>query len=242
MLADDLLAAFFAGQPHPLAGALAEWLGSSRRFAAFADTYRAKIRKKLRAPQEHETLLDLRLELETAYLLLRERALSLAYEPQGCGQPRCPDFAASFTTSVTFMVEVTRLRAAQPVAQPTAAAAEADRLVDTIAGKLGQLAPQRSNVLVVGHEVARLTHADIQAAMIRLQQRAERNDPTLWQRHHFRDRAAFFALYGRLSEVLIRTAPPAPPTLISWRNPQARHPLPAKVRTTLLRSHTLEVN
>src|SRR5512143_1161428 len=85
MLVDELLDYLFNGQPHLLAAAMAAWLASSRRFAAFVTTYRTKIRKKLRATQEIESLLDLRLELETAYLLLQERTFSLEYEPQRGG-------------------------------------------------------------------------------------------------------------------------------------------------------------
>ena len=92
---------------------MATWLASSRRFAAFVTTFRDKIRKKFRATPDQEGLLDLRLELETAYLLLKEQSLSLVYEPEQSGQGRSPDFAVTFTTSLTFMVEVTRLRASQ---------------------------------------------------------------------------------------------------------------------------------
>ena len=58
-----------------------------------------------------DDLLDLQLELEAAYLLLQERSLSLIYEPQRAGQSRCPDYAVTYTSSLTFMLEVTRLRA-----------------------------------------------------------------------------------------------------------------------------------
>ncbi len=66
MLTDELLAYVFDGQSHLLAEPMAAWLASSRRFAAFVASFRDKIRKKVRATQEQESLLDLRLELETA--------------------------------------------------------------------------------------------------------------------------------------------------------------------------------
>ena len=113
MLIDELLTYLFDGQPHLLAAPLAAWLASSRRFTAFVTDFRTKIRKKLRATQELESLLDLRLELETAYLLLRERSFSVVYEPQRVGQLRGPDFAVTYTTSTLFMLEVTRLRLVQ---------------------------------------------------------------------------------------------------------------------------------
>ena len=235
MLTDELLNYVFDGQPHLLSQSMATWLASSRRFTAFVANYRDKIRKKLRATQDQESLLDLRLEFETAYLLLQERSLSLVYEPEQCGQVRCPDFAVTFTTSLTFMLEVRRLRADQK-----STVAEADeRLADTICSKLGQLLPQCSNVLLVGVEALHLTDSDLRTTMLRIRQRAERNDSTFLQRHRFRDRADFFRHYQRLSEILVRGIPlqAGEPVLI-WINPQAKYPLPTRVRTVLSRSHT----
>ncbi len=202
MLTDELLIYIFDGQSHLLAEPMTMWLRSSRRFTAFVATFRDKIRKKLRVTQDQESLLDLRLELETAYLLLQERSLSLIYEPQLSGKLRGPDFAVTFTTSRTFMVEVTRLRADQKStpakAQEQTLATPAlntipiiERLTDAIYSKLGQLLPQRSNVLLVGVEALQLTHSDLRAAMLHIQQHVERNDTTLLQRYRFRDRADF---------------------------------------------------
>ena len=166
MLIDELLIYLFNGQSHLLATPMATWLASSRRFTAFVTTFRTKIRKKLRATQEIESLLDLRLELETAYLLLQERSLSLVYEPPPSGQLRGPDFAVTFTTSVLFMVEVTRLRMVQDSTRDLAQAQGqappphtapirslvGERLADMVCSKLGQLLPQRRNILLVGVE------------------------------------------------------------------------------------------
>src|SRR5215204_4429638 len=110
MLIDELLTYLFDGQPHQLATPMETWLTDSRRFATFVNTFHTKIRKKLRATQGTESLLDLRLELETAYLLLKQPALSVVYEPLPIRQSRGPDFAVTFTTSTVFMLEVTRLR------------------------------------------------------------------------------------------------------------------------------------
>ncbi len=85
MLIDELLSYLFDGKPHLLTEPIQTWLASSRRFTAFVTTYRNKIRKKLRVIQDQEALADLRLELETAYLLLQERNLSLVYEPEQSG-------------------------------------------------------------------------------------------------------------------------------------------------------------
>jgi hypothetical protein len=76
--------------------------------------------------------------------------------------------------------------------------------------------------------------------MLRLQKRAEGNDANVVQRYGFRDRADFFNRYQRLSALLVRgTLLQIGGSVILWDNPQARYPLPARVRTALIRSHTL---
>ena len=242
MSTDELLIYLFAGQPHVLSPTVATWL-ASRRYAAFVTTFRSKIRKKLRGAHEQESLHDLRLELETAYLLLRERSLSVVYEPPGCEGARCPDYAVTFTTSLTFMLEVTRQRPATdrtltPVQKQTPHVAE--RFGATVCGESGQLSGQHSNVLIVGLDAPYSTQG-LHAVMLSVQHRAERNEPTLMARHRFRDRADFFSHYRRLSdEVLVRpTQLKEDEGVVSWVNPQAKRPLPTKVRTALLRSHTV---
>lgn len=238
-LMDELLIYLFAGQSHPIAAPMGIWLADSRRFTAFVNTFRDKIRKKLRTMQEQERLHDLRLELETAYLLLQEHSLSVVYEPQ-LGQVRCPDFAVSFTTSLTFMVEVTRLQA-QARATPSLDTSPlvSERLADTMCSKLGQLLPQHSNVLLIGIDAPCPAHGDLHAALLRVQQRAERNDSVFLQQHGFRERAEFFRQYQRLSEILVRGSQlQADGPVMVWINPQAKYPLPGKVRTALYSSHT----
>lgn len=231
---DDLHAYLFDGQPHPLAPQMLSWLTSSRRFVSFVGDTRSKVRKKLRAAQEPESAADLLLELETAYLLLRERALSVVYEPHMPGGPRRPDFAVSYTTHSTFMLEVTRLRRTQT---ETPAPFRPERLADTVCGKLGQLLPQRGNVLLIGSPAA-VRQDDLRAVMTGLQGRAERGDATLFKGSQ--NRADFFRRYRRLSEVLVCTLPRrAGDPVTAWVNPQAKHPLPSKVRTALYRSRTL---
>jgi hypothetical protein len=230
MLIDELMTYLFDGQPHLLAAPMAEWLASSRRFSAFVNEAHTKIRKKIRTTQETESLLDLQLELETAYLLLRERSLSLIYEPQLGGPLRAPDFAVTFTTSALFMLEVTRVRSLQGAAHPQVG----KQLADMVCSKLGQLLPQRTNILLAGIQAPTLAQESLRAAMLDLQQRAERNDAVIIQRHGFRDRADFFSHYQRLSELLVRG--PDDESVIGWVNPQAKNPLPAKVRTALYRS------
>lgn len=252
MLTDELLVYIFDGQSHLLTEPMATWLGSSRRFTAFVTTFRDKIRKKLRVTQDKESILDLRLELETAYFFLREPSLGLLYEPLLSEKLRGPDFAVTFTTSLTFMVEVTRLRTAlkstsTETQEQTLTAKLAvnivppfERLTDAISSKLGQLQPQCSNVLLISIGAQHLTQADLRASMVRIQQRVEQNDSVFLQRYQFQDRANFFRYYQRLSEILVRgeQLKAAEPT-VSWVNPQAKHPLPNKVQRVLHHSHAI---
>lgn len=244
MLIEELLIYLFDGQPHPLTANMAAWLAASRRFTAFVNTHHTKIRKKLRTAQGAENIRDLQLELETAYLLLRERSLNLAYETGHPELGRSPDFAVTFTTSLTFMVEVTRMRSAgSKISSPIeeiGSMQPGDRFSDMLCSKLGQLLPRLSNLLLIGIESHHLTQNDLQATMLRIQKRAESNDPSVVQKHGFRDRADFFQRYQRLSGLLVRAVPlQAGEPVVIWDNPQAKHPLPARVRTTLARSHTL---
>lgn len=244
MRTDKLVTYLFDGQPHPLAEPMSTWLGDSRRFSDFVTTFRDKIRKKLRVTQDPETLSDLRLELETAYRLLGERSLNVAYEPQQSAPGRSPDFAVTYTTSLTFMVEVTRVRTAIKDIPPHTnndPQLESERLTDAISSKLGQLLAQRANVLIVSMNVLQTTQSDLQSAMLRVQQRAEGNDAAYWQRYGFQDRSDFFRQFQRLSEVLVRRPRlRADEPMVIWVNPQAKHPLPGRVRTALYRSHNLK--
>jgi len=233
MSADELLVTLFDGKPHALAAPMGEWLASSRRFATFVSENQTKIRKKLRSTEEREAARDLALELETAYLLLRERSLSLVYEPPPRASTRHPDFAVSFTTSLTFMLEVTRLRSDE------SGRSFEERLIDAVCGKLGQLAPGSGNVLLVGVDGRSVDVSELRAILLRLQQRAERSEAWLMQRYGFRERAEFFQHYYRLSALFVRPIPLKPGAAASmWENPQGRHLLTPKARTALARSHT----
>ncbi|HET9909840.1 MAG TPA: hypothetical protein VFQ23_24540 [Anaerolineales bacterium] len=237
MLTDELLNYLFDGRNHILTGDMRAWLGASRRFTTFVASFRDKIRKKLRVTQDRETLYDLRLELETAYLLLNERTLNVVYEPEQSGPGRSPDFAVTYTTSLTFMVEVTRLRSIAVLDHGLPL--ESDRFADAICSKLRQFLPQRSNILIVGVDAMYLTQSELQSIMLRIQQRAEQNDSSYWQRYGFRERTDFFKGYQRLSEIIVRSSQlQADEAPIVWVNSQANHSLPSKVRTVLYRSHT----
>jgi hypothetical protein len=138
------------------------------------------------------------------------------------------------------MVEITRLRSVLLPDQPFTTATGVEPLADTICSKLGQLLPGQSNVLIVGVDSLHLTQSDLQAVMLRIQQRAERSDPPFWQRYRLKDRADFFRHYQRLSEILVRGLQlQADTPVVGWINPQAKNPLPGRVRTVFRRSHSV---
>jgi hypothetical protein len=241
MLNNELIAFLFDGNSSTLSACMVEWLASSRRYAAFVDTHRDKIRKKIRVAQDSESLLDLQLELETAFLLLQEKTLSVMYEPDHAKRiARAPDFAVTYTTSLTFSLEVTRMRGdfsekiSKTEAKPVLSVLQI-RMADTICSKLGQLQPKQPNILLIGMDAPPVAESDLRAAMLHIQNRAERDDPAFLKRYGFQDRTEFFSHYHRLSEVFVRVIHAMKPAI--WINPQAKHPLPSRVRTALYRSY-----
>ena len=220
---------------HPLSFQMNQWLVNSQRFATFTHDTKSKIRKKLRPASDAEQVAGLAFELETVFLLLQEPTLDVIYEPRVSGQARHPDLAVSFKTHTTVMLEVTRLRGMQQ--DKGAATLEPKRIADVVGGKLSQLMPQHSNVLLIGFPPPLLSEDELRTALLELQRRAERGDDTLFKRARARDRRHFFSYYGRLSEVLVCELPRAKHRPLSvWKNPQAKHPLCQKVCNTLYRS------
>jgi hypothetical protein len=239
MLNNELIAFLFEGKSSVFSESMSHWLASSRRFASFTEAFRDKIRKKIRVTQTAEGQLDLQLELETAYLLLKEKTLNVMYEPDHAKRiVRAPDFAVIYTSSMTFMLEVTRMqspKSTQLLSDDTPPSMSL-RVADTICSKLGQLQPKQANVLLIGMDLLTLTESDLRTAVRHIQGRAEGGDPAFLRRYRFRDRADFRGHSQRLSEVLLRGAKTGTPVV--WVNPQAKHVLPSKVRTALYRSQT----
>ncbi|MCA9836675.1 MAG: hypothetical protein KC422_07165 [Trueperaceae bacterium] len=231
---EELLGYLLDDPAHPLAQQVKAWLASSRRFRAFVSEFKPKIRKKLRSAKTREQQEELGLELETAYLLLTEKAFSLSYEPLTAGQGRAPDFAVKFTSSNQFFLEVTRLRTIglEPQTHPF----QSERFVTLIANKLGQLQAGSSNLLIIGIE-SDTRQPDLPGAMLQIQQRAEKNDPSLVTRYGFQNRKQFFQHYQRLSALVLRPLnQPVGSAPLFWDNPQTRFPLTSKIRTAVLRS------
>jgi hypothetical protein len=210
-----------------LAAEVGPWLSASPRFRAFAEFYRDKIRKKARGLRDDEGRRDLAFELAVALRLLHDRRFALEYEPYGVGQ-RAPDFRVIFR-SVRFNAEVRRLRRSAPSpGQPVDPA----RLVRAVSDKLGQLPPAMINVLFLGADGPASAADALASAMRSLEDRAARKDEIFFQQRGFAGVRDFLRHYQRLSGAMWLAAEPgAPPSL--WRNPQARHPLPADLARAL---------
>jgi hypothetical protein len=246
-LVNALIEDIFVDPSAPFAIQFADWIAESSRFREFAETYRTKIRKKVRSAHDAQRLEDLRIELETAFLLLQERQFALAYEQYGVGKTRSPDFTVTFRTHTLFNVEVARLRdtaarrdletaiGASANAQPLRdeAGRQINRLIDLVCGKLGQMQPGVSNLLFVS---TTSQTPDLEGTMAHLRERAERRDTALFSRAEFDDATDFFKHYLRLSGLLVRSASNMTPSTVSlWINKQAKHPLAPKICSLLQR-------
>jgi hypothetical protein len=207
----------------------AHWVEASPRFRTFAETYRDKIRKKVRGITEAEGYRDLQAELATAYFLALERRFLVEYEKYGVGKQRGPDFSITYKTHTRFDVEVTRLRAGQ-----TGAALEPGKLANTLCAKLAQFPPSMINILVLAADDAPYSGDELagglRSAVTLLQERAERKDDDFFTRRGFLGARDFLRHYSRLSAIRLVT-PDEPPIL--WLHPQARHPLPPDLATIL---------
>jgi len=231
----DLLPYIFTNTRLPLAVQFAQWIDVSPRFRAFAETYRDKIRKKVRTITEAEGYRDLQAELATAFFLAQERRFLVEYEKYGVGKQRGPDFSVTYKTHIRFDVEVARLRAGQAGAAP-----EPGKLVNTLCAKLQQLPPSMINILVLAADDAPYSGDDpstgsekvLESGLRLLQERAERKDDDFFTRRGFLGTRDFHRHYSRLSAIRLITLD-APPVL--WLQPQARHPLPPDLATLLRR-------
>ncbi len=229
VLVNDLLDVLFAGAAHELHDCCARWCASSPRFAAFLETYRDKIRKKLRGVADGEGLRDLRAELLTAACLLRERAFTLEYEKYAANKTRGPDFSVLFKTHTPFNVEVKRIRGQT----------QAGKWADVLCDKLGQLPPSVSNTLVIyGEPSGQGAPVDVGAAMAHLRASAERKEDVFFTRRGLTGARDYLRQLPKLSAVVLRggTAADGAAPLASWLNPHARHPLAPDLRGALLRS------
>lgn len=219
---EDLGAYLFDADRALLAAEARAWLSASRQFRAFAETYRAKIRKKARAARDEESQRDLAFELAVAVRLVGERRFSVEYEPYGVTE-RAPDLRVTFRGGLRFNIEAKRVR---PRASPLGGA-RAAALARTVSTKLGQLRPAMVNVLVLGGDD--LSPELVSAAMDCLEDRAADRNEAFFGELGFRGTRDFLRQYQRLSGTLAFDGG-ASRLLVNQR---ARHPLPADLARIL---------
>jgi len=208
-----------------LADELTGWQAGSARFRAFAELHHAKIRKKLRTAADPEAILDVRVELEAACLLLADPRIELAFEAYGSGK-RGPDLTVSYRTRPAFNLEVTRLRRI-----PAATDFEAPLLA-----KLRQLPPSLPNALLVALGGESAAALDVAGAARGLRSRADAKEAGLFEREGFRGPRDFYDRYLRLGGVITwcEGSPGAARTEL-WINRSARIPLPERALRATIR-------
>ena len=226
----DLISYIFEGQQHLLSAELMQWMESSSRFTAFVETYRDKIRKKIRVNREPESVLDLRGELEVAYGLLNDRRLEVAYEPYASAKRRGPDFAVTYRTNLVFNVEVARIRMEGngvgeiDLARNEERLRKEQRILRILLDKLGQMQPGMANLLVIHTHEELARSIDLGRLMQEIKTRAEGKDPAFYAISRYTSPAAFYKDFLHLSGILLWSAGPQ-----LWVNKQARPDLGEKV-------------
>lgn len=220
----DLIAYVFEGQPHLLSESLLQWMEASSRFTTFVDTYRDKIRKKIRINRERESVLDLRSELEVAYCLLNDRRLAVAYEPYASEKRRGPDFAVTYRSNLVFNIEVARVRVQESESEEIDLPRKEERLLRILLDKLGQMQPGMANLLVVHAGEGLVRSVDLGKLMQAIKIRVDGKDPSFYTASRYASPAAFYKDFSRLSGILFWAAAEQ-----LWVNKQARLGLPEKV-------------
>jgi hypothetical protein len=207
----------------PAAGSLgtelSAWLAESSRFRAFAETYRDKIRKKVRTATSPEALRDVRAELRAAHLLLEDRRIELAFEAYGSGRGG-PDFTVTRRGERPVNLEVTRLR------RPPDPVAFSGLLV----AKLHQLPPSVANALLVAVEASAADTANVDIAIRSLRAKADTKDEPFFAARGFTGSRAFYDRFLRLGAVLVWCEDASGDRRAAlWTNRSARIGLPAAV-------------
>lgn len=223
-LAHDLVGAI-AGDP--LADELAEWLARSRRFRAFADAHRDKIRKKLRsAGSDRASRLDVRAELRLACLLLADRRMEVVFEAYGVGRPG-PDFSATFRGRSRLNLEITRLR------RPP----EHARDGGPIAAKLRQLPPSAANLLILAVAGPDAAALEVAMAMDALHARAAAGHDEFFTARGLDGARGFSQRCRRLGAVVTwAEGGSGHARAEAWVNPSARIPVPERLLDACVRA------
>jgi hypothetical protein len=194
-------------------------MNSSARFSDFVETYRDKIRKKLRVTRDPEGTLDVRGELEVAYRLLHDRRLALEYEPYTSTQKRGADFTVIYRSNLRFNLEVSRMRA-----EENATLRAGERILRILLSKFGQMQPGMPNLLVIHirREIAQTFN--LEKFMQEIKTRVEGRERSFYEISRYASPAAFYKDFLHLSGIMLWADEPQ-----LWINKQARPELDSKV-------------
>jgi len=225
---DDLLNYIFEGKKPAFYPEFEGWLRGSRRFKAFATSYRDKIRSKLRNVRDEDGLKALRAELETAALLLHEDRFTLEYEKYAASKQRGPDFTVTFKTHTPFNIEVRRLRSVEM--DDADSDAPTGKLMAVLCDKVGQMPPSIVNLLWLTAE-REISEADLTSAVMALRQLADRKAEDYFTRRGFESATDFLKHYGQLSGIVVRQSG----GMMLWLNAAARHKVPTEIVNALQR-------
>ena len=225
---DELLDDIFDGKKPAFYPEFEGWIKGSRRFKAFAVAYHAKIRTKLKQVRDEGGMNDLRAELETAALLLREDRFTIEYEKYAASKQRAPDFTVTFKTHTPFNVEVRRIRGVEIDDGDTEARLVKLRAV--LCDKVGQMPPSIVNLLWLTAE-RDISGADVTHAVITLRQLAERKTEEFFTRRGFESAAEFLKQYRQLSGIVLHQ----PGVNVLWLNALARHKVPPEIAAAIQR-------
>lgn len=220
----EVLDALFEQPHHPLYPLVAEWVKSDRRFRAFAEKYRGKMRRKLRNTTDAANVADLQFEFEIGRWLLQESRFEVEYETFDARQGG-PDYTVAFRVNTRFNIEVRRIRTREVGEE------RVRKLVETITDKARQMPPSSINLLVIsdggapGDELA-------QAGLI-LRGLAERKVEEYFTNHGYASAADFLRQYRQLSGVAFKGEGSK-----LWLNPLAKYPLPKDLMLAIQRLPT----
>ncbi len=225
---NDLLDAIFDGKKPDFYPEFEGWVRESRRFRGFATSYQTKIRSKLKNVRDDAGIKDLRAELETAALLLREERFTLEYEKYAALKQRGPDFTVTFKTHTPFNVEVRRIRSVEWDDENSEA--RTGKLVAVLCDKVGQMPPSIVNLLWLTAE-REITEANITHAVGTLRKLAEHKTEDYFIHRGFENAAGFLKRYAQLSGIVLHPSD----QIIVWLNPLARHKTPPEIVTAIQR-------
>lgn len=224
---EDLCNEIFEGKRIPFRYDMESWVRNSRRFRTFTEQNRVKIKAKVKKAQNEAGMQDVRAEIETASVLLREDKFSLEYERYAALKQRGPDFTVTYKTHTPFNVEVRRIRTSEADGDDAARIA---KLMAVLCDKVGQMPPSIMNLLWLVSE-REITDDDLSQAIANLRGLADRKDEDYFRRHGSESAAEFVKLYPRLSGIVVWQGS----AVMLWINPQAKHKVTSEIGLAITR-------